>query len=93
MSERKAPQLRTQGEQVGVRELRDHFSEYVERARAGEEVVITEHGRPIARLVPLSGRSRPDELIAAGLVTPAADPKTPLDWSSPGCRGRFWRTW
>lgn len=89
MSERKAPQLRAQGEQVGVRELRDHFSEYVGRASAGAEVVITEHGRPIARLVPLAGRSRLDELIDAGIVTPAAEPGIRIDWNSlPAARGR-----
>lgn len=43
--------------------------------------MITEHGRPVARLVPMEGRSRLEELIAAGIVTPAADPKTPIDWS------------
>ena len=89
MSEQNEPQSRTPGEQVGVRAVRDHFSEYVARARAGEEIVITEHGRPIARLVPLAGRSRLDELIDAGIVTPAAEPGIRIDWSSlPAARGR-----
>ena len=89
MNERKAPQALERGEQVGVREVRDHFSEYVARAKAGREVVITEHGRPIARLVPLAGRSRLDELIEARIVTPAAEPRAPIDWSSlPAARGR-----
>ncbi len=38
---------------VAVRELKDHLSEYLNRAAAGEEVVVTSHGKPIARLAPL----------------------------------------
>jgi len=38
---------------VAVRELKDHLSEYLNRASAGEEVVVTSHGKPIARLAPL----------------------------------------
>jgi len=38
---------------VAVRELKDHLSEYLNRASAGEELVVTSHGKPIARLAPL----------------------------------------
>ena len=38
---------------VAVRELKDHLSEYINRAAAGEEVVVTSHGKPVARLAPL----------------------------------------
>jgi len=38
---------------VAVRELKDHLSESLNRASAGEEVVVTSHGKPIARLAPL----------------------------------------
>jgi prevent-host-death family protein len=37
--------------QVPVRELKDHLSAYLRRAQAGEEVVITSHGRPVGRLL------------------------------------------
>jgi prevent-host-death family protein len=57
--------------EVGVRELRAHLSRYLKRVAAGEEIVVTERGRPVARLSPANGRSRLDELIAAGLVEPA----------------------
>jgi prevent-host-death family protein len=56
---------------VGVRELRDHLSRYLDRVRDGEEVVVTERGRPIARITPLSSTGRLDRLIAEGVVTPA----------------------
>ncbi|MDX8405186.1 MAG: type II toxin-antitoxin system prevent-host-death family antitoxin [Mariprofundus sp.] len=39
---------------VAVRELKDHLSEYLSRAAAGEELVITSHGKPTARLLPLA---------------------------------------
>src|SRR5581483_7589535 len=38
---------------VGIRELKAHLSEYVERARKGEPVVVTQRGKPILRLEPL----------------------------------------
>lgn len=37
---------------VGVRELKDHLSDYLRRARAGEWIVITDRGEPIAELSP-----------------------------------------
>jgi len=58
--------------EVGVRELRDHLSRYLAQVRDGGEVVVTEHGRAVARLVGL-GRERPlDQLVAEGFVTPAS---------------------
>lgn len=39
--------------QAGVREIKDHLSEYLRRVRRGERVVITDRGRPIAALVAL----------------------------------------
>ncbi len=46
--------------EVSVRDLKDHLSEYLRRARAGEEIVVTSHGRPVGRLVgPDAGGSEP----------------------------------
>jgi len=41
---------------VGVRELRQNLSRYLERVKAGEGLVVTERGREVARLIP-SGAS------------------------------------
>ena len=57
--------------EVGIRELRADLSRYLKRVREGEEIVVTDRGTPIARITPANGRSRLDELIAAGIVTPA----------------------
>lgn len=55
---------------VGVRELKSRLSEYLRQVRAGRSVVITDHGRPVARLVP-AGESievRLHLLAEAGLL-------------------------
>lgn len=57
--------------EVGIRELRADLSRYLKRVREGEEIVVTDRGTPIARISPANGRSKLDELIAAGIVTPA----------------------
>lgn len=36
--------------EVNISELRNHLPRYLERAEAGEEVLITRHGRVVARL-------------------------------------------
>jgi prevent-host-death family protein len=61
--------------EVGVRELRNRLSRYLDRVRAGEEIVVTDRGRAIARVVPVGGERVLDRLIAEGIVTPARQPK------------------
>ena len=61
--------------QVGVRELRNHLSRYLDRVRDGEEVVVTDRGRAIARVLPVGAERTLDRLIAEGVVTPARQPK------------------
>lgn len=56
---------------VGIRELRQQTSQVLKRVIAGEVMEVTEHGHPIARIVPL----RPgvlDQLTAEGRATEAA---------------------
>lgn len=57
---------------VGVRELKQHLSEYLERAARGELLTVTDRGRPKALLGPLPGQGRLEEGIAAGWITPAS---------------------
>ena len=51
-------------ERVGVRELRQNLSKYLDRVKAGEDLVVTEHGREVARLLP-SNAGAYGELAAA----------------------------
>lgn len=39
---------------VGVKELKAKLSSYVDKVRHGEEVVITEHGKEVALVVPIT---------------------------------------
>lgn len=43
---------------VNIHEAKTHFSRLVERAEAGEEILIGRAGRPVARLVPMSVRTQ-----------------------------------
>lgn len=50
---------------IGVRELRQNASRYLEELAAGESIEITDRGCPVARLVPITGDPWQD-LISAG---------------------------
>ena len=57
---------------VGVARLKAELSRYLDAAKHGQEVLITERGRPVAKLVALRGtakaESRRDRLARAGLL-------------------------
>lgn len=54
---------------IGIRELKQNASAAVSRAAAGEALIVTDRGRPVARLVPLD-TSRVAELVSSGLARP-----------------------
>jgi prevent-host-death family protein len=57
--------------EVGIRELKNQLSRYVARARRGEDIVVTERGAPVARLVAVRRGNDPlAALIAEGIVEP-----------------------
>lgn len=56
---------------AGIGELKARLSAYLARVRAGEEVVVTDRGRPIARIVPARAsvpEAELDELARTGVV-------------------------
>ncbi|MEL0273802.1 MAG: type II toxin-antitoxin system prevent-host-death family antitoxin [Pontimonas sp.] len=55
---------------VGMRDLGQNVSRVLTRVKEGESLVVTEHGRPVARLVPYTTGTSLDEMIASGEVTP-----------------------
>ena len=56
---------------VGVRELRQNLSVYLERVIAGERLQVTDRGRPVALLIPLAGGgSLAERLVAEGRALP-----------------------
>ena len=64
--------------EVGVSELRANLSDWIERARSDGEVVITERGIPVARLVGIELASTIEQLLADGTISRPKRPKEPL---------------
>ena len=48
---------------INITELRQHLPEYLKQVQAGEEVVITVHGKAIARIVPDRQESERDAAL------------------------------
>jgi prevent-host-death family protein len=62
---------------VGIRELRDGLSRHLAEVRAGRIVTITDHGRPVARIVPVDAPSSLERLVAEGRIESARAKKLP----------------
>lgn len=63
---------------VGVRELRDGLSRHLGFVRDGHTITVTDHGRPVARIVPIGVPTKLEQLIAEGKVTAARRRRHPL---------------
>ncbi len=57
--------------EVGIRELRDGLSRHLAAVREGHTITVTDHGRPVARIVPVGVPTNLERLIAEGSVKPA----------------------
>ena len=59
---------------AGVAELKAGLSRYLERVKAGYEVLVTDRGEPVAKLVPIAAEarrgSRRERLVREGLLLP-----------------------
>lgn len=54
--------------EVGVRDLKARLSEFLGKVEAGESVVVTDRGRPVARLVPFAADSGVERGIEEGWI-------------------------
>ena len=64
-------EIATSRVEVGVRDLKNQLSRYLERVRIGDEIIVTDRGRPIARLSALDhSHDRLTDLVASGAVRP-----------------------
>jgi prevent-host-death family protein len=69
---------------VGIRELKTNLSKYLNRVKEGQTLVITEHGKPIGRIVPegvtvearLKGLELSGVLLQTGSALPKIEPVT-----------------
>lgn len=57
---------------VGVRELRQNASALIRLVEQGETVEVTNHGRPVLRMVPIVEEGGLDRLLAEGKATDAS---------------------
>jgi prevent-host-death family protein len=63
--------------EVGVRELRDQLSRHLAEVREGRTVTVTDHGSPIARIVPVQRLTKLEQLRAEGRIQRARTRKRP----------------
>lgn len=62
---------------VGIRELRDGLSRHLAEVREGRTITVTDHGRAIARIVPVDRPTALERLRAEGRITrPARSRRT-----------------
>jgi prevent-host-death family protein len=67
---------------VAITELRAHLSDWLARAREGHEIVVTDRGLPVARLLGVDATASLERLTAEGVIS---RPSTP---TRPTARGR-----
>ncbi len=71
---------------VGIAELKNRLSHYLDGVRRGEEVVIRDRNHPIAKIVPLTSEFSEEELAlaAAGILRLPENATLPADfWTAP----------
>ena len=62
---------------VGIREAKIHLSKLLEDVKQGKEIIITNHGKPVGRIIPVHQRSltlaeRVSQLEREGIIDPRA---------------------
>lgn len=73
---------------VNIAELKNRLSAYLDLVRQGEEILVRDRKRPVAKIVPLSSedwQAEEEELIAAGLMRPPEEEPTASFWTA------FWK--
>ena len=77
---------------ASIAALKAHLSEYIDAAKAGEEIIVTDRNKPVARLGPVGAPLRRDAqltgLIRAGLARPAVRTLSREFWERPRPRDR-----
>lgn len=71
--------------QIGAFEAKNTLGSLLDKVEEGEEIVITRHGRPVARLVPNSGAADRTQALAAAArirARAAAQVTGGFDWES-----------
>lgn len=69
---------------VAISTLRAELATRIERARAGEEVVVTDRGKPVVRLLPVNGAPLLDQLVSTGVLSRPQRTDRPKAVGEPG---------
>lgn len=60
---------------IGIRELRDGLSRHLAAVHDGREIVVTDHGTPVARIIPYGTESAIERLVREGIATLPTTPR------------------
>jgi prevent-host-death family protein len=71
--------LYTDGMDVAITDLRAHLSDWLARAREGEDLVVTDRGLPVARITGIDATPRIQRLIEQGVIARPKHPRQPID--------------
>lgn len=63
--------------EVGIRDLKNNLSRHLAKVKAGETVIVTDRGQPVAKIEPIREMTNFERMCAEGKITPAARPKRP----------------
>jgi len=68
---------------VGIREAKIHLSHLMKKVRQGREIVITDRGKPVGKIVPINNLRLPlaervDDLEMRGIIAEKKSPSKPL---------------
>lgn len=65
---------------IGAFEAKTHLSALLDRVERGEEVVITKHGRPVARLLPVARPAPQAQVAVERLLQIGGSQRLDTDW-------------
>lgn len=71
---------------VNIADLKARLSAHIQHVREGEEVLVCERNKPVARIVPCLGEElsqQERELIARGVLAPPLKPRLSRSWPKP----------
>lgn len=61
--------------EIGIRDLKNNLSRHLEKVKAGETLVVTDRGRPVAKLEPVGEPGNFERLLAEGRIGRPKRPK------------------
>ncbi len=73
---------------LGIREAKANLSRYIRSVRQGQEIILTDHGRPVGKIVPLAQhelplRQRLEQLEHQGIIAPGGALPADADMPAP----------